>query len=130
MQLDEQSVDTWPEPFTGGIGVEGGCRRSGLLVMNRMFWKRVDVTESRCVSSNRQDGFILNCCTLDKEKYYVKREKKKLFRRCATVPACCLSAQSAQQNEVEKPRATPFPLQQATLTQQASAFMALLLTLQ
>lgn len=37
---------------------------------------------------------------------------------------------TAQQNEVEEPGATPFPLQQATLTQQGSAFMALLLTLQ
>lgn len=50
--------------------------------------------------------------------------------RSATLLVCCLTAQSVQQNEEEKPRATPFPLEQATLTQQGSAFMALLLTLQ
>lgn len=53
MQLDEQRVDTWPELFTGGTGEERGCRRSELLVMNRMFLETsAEVTETWRVSSN------------------------------------------------------------------------------
>lgn len=52
MQLDEQSVDTWPEPFTGGTGEEGGGLQEVRVTCNEpdVLETVVEETESRCVS--------------------------------------------------------------------------------
>lgn len=107
MQLDEQSVDTWPEPFTGGTGVEGGLQEVRVTCNEQdVLETGVDGTESRCVSSNRQQGFVANAGTTiyteffvhrrQGETYYVKRtKKKKVWKMCCCSSVLSVSAVSA-----------------------------------